>query len=78
MKISESAKRVKKFLAREGFKRVSVECGAILVYDEGGHVYSLVEWEISQTSDNLRIKVCSLYDMANNYAQVKALHGRII
>jgi hypothetical protein len=78
MKISESAKRVKKLLAREGFKRVSVECGAIRVYDEGGHVYSLVEWEISQTSDNLRIKVCSLYDMANNYAQVKALHGRII
>jgi hypothetical protein len=78
MKISESAKRVKKFLAREGFKRVSVECGAIRVYDEGGHVYSLVEWEISQTSDNLRVKVCSLYDMANNYAQVKALHGRII
>jgi hypothetical protein len=78
MKISESAKRVKKFLAREGLKRVSVECGAIRVYDEGGHVYSLVEWEISQTSDNLRIKVCSLYDMANNYAQVKALHGRII
>jgi hypothetical protein len=78
VKISESAKRVKKFLAREGFKRVIVECGAIRVYDEGGHVFSLVEWEISQTSDNLRIKVCSLYDMANNYAKVKALNGQII
>jgi hypothetical protein len=78
MKISESARRVKKFLARERFKRVIVECGAIRVYDEGGHVFSLVEWEISQTSDNLRIKVCSLYDMANNYAQVKELNGRVI
>lgn len=80
MRMNPNAKRVKAFLRAQGFKtsHLIVESGAIRVLDEGGHCFSLVEWEISHTSDNLRLKVCSLYDMASDYAEVKKLHGRVI
>lgn len=76
--MNANANRIQKYLKAKGFKRVVVDSAEARVYDEGGRCYSLVEWDISHTSDNLRIKVCGLYDMADNHADVKALHGQVI
>ncbi|AZG12005.1 hypothetical protein ACUXAV_004897 [Cupriavidus metallidurans] len=76
--MTANGKRVQKFLRNKGFNRISMGSSEARVFDEGGHCYSLVEWDVSPSSDDLRIKVCWLHDMANNYREVQALHGQVI
>ena len=76
--MTANEKRVQKYLKSKGFTRISMRSAEARVFDEGGHCFSLVEWEVSPTSDDLRLKVCWLHDAANNYGEVRVLHGYVI